>query len=108
MGRTQPDRLLLTFSPIWPDPRGLRHAFLHRIGVLVTEPKTPVALRAVKTLSLVEGLACINPLLADRLHEPAHDHLGRIVRDGQIVGEILRDLIALLLILQTPQLLVAD
>ena len=42
-----------------------------------------------------------------RLHQPRHDHFGRVVADGQVVGEVLGDLVALVLVLHAAQLLVA-
>jgi hypothetical protein len=42
-----------------------------------------------------------------RLHEARHDHLGGVVADRQVVGEVLGDLIAILRPLQFAQALVA-
>ena len=41
------------------------------------------------------------------LHQPRHDDFGGVVGDGQVVGEVLGDLVALVLVLRAAQLLVA-
>ena len=69
------------------------------------------AFSAVSTESLVEKKlidCCVDALLGvGGLHEPRHDDFGRVVGDGEIVGEVLGDLVALLLVLQSAQRLVA-
>ena len=49
----------------------------------------------------VDALFCVR-----RLHEPRHDHFGRVVADGDVVREVLGDLVALLLPLQGAHRLV--
>src|SRR5690606_12051928 len=90
------------------------HAFLHRVECLraLVQPVQARERRAERGQHRLVGAEEADGLLVDavfrvrRLQQPRHDDLGRVVRDRQVIGQILADLVAVLGMLHVAQALV--